>query len=243
MKRDDQLASPEKIIRRKLSDQVFDRLRDLIATGELPPGAPMPSERDLMERFGVGRPAVREALQHMHTMGLITISHGERSRVNELSADSVLNRVDDVARMLLSAEPEQLEHLKQARRMFECGLVRVAADLATAQDVRELRDLVEAQRARIGEPEAFVTADMAFHARLAQVSNNPILLATSQAMLRWLFQYHGVLLHWSGNEEITLREHAQIVDLIAARDGDGAVKAMQDHLDRSNPLYRHFSAG
>lgn len=235
-------ASPDRITRRKLSDQVFDRLREMMASGELPAGAPMPSERDLMERFGVGRPAVREALQHMQTMGLITISHGERSRVNELSAGSVLERVDDVARMLLSSEPEQLEHLKQARRMFECGLVRVAAENATAQDVRDLRELVGEQRARIGDPAAFVTADMAFHSRIAQISANPILVATSQSMLRWLFQYHGVLLHWSGREKITLHEHDDIVDLIAARDADGAVAAMQAHLDRSNPLYLHANA-
>ena len=64
--RESRPALPEKITRRKLSDQVFDRLRALIASGELQAGDPMPSERDLMERFGVGRPAVREALQHRH---------------------------------------------------------------------------------------------------------------------------------------------------------------------------------
>lgn len=240
--KEDQLARSDRIVRRKLSDQVFDRLRDLIASGELPPGAPMPSERDLMQRFGVGRPAVREALQHMHTMGLITISHGERSRVNELSAGSVLARVDDVARMLLSSEPDQLDHLKQARRMFESGLIRVAAESATAQDVTELRQLVTEQRARIGDAQAFVTADIAFHSRIARISANPILIATSQAMLRWLFQYHGVLLHWSGNEGITLQEHDRIVDLIAAHDPDGAIRAMQAHLDRSNPFYQHPNA-
>jgi GntR family transcriptional regulator, sialic acid-inducible nan operon repressor len=191
--------------------------------------------------LGEGRPAVREALQHMHTMGLVTISHGERSRVNELSAGSVLARVDDMARMLLSSEPEQLEHLKQARRMFEGSLVRVAAENATAQDVRDLRGLVGEQRARIGDAEAFVTADMAFHARIAQISANPILMATSQAMLWWLFQYQGVLLHWSRKETITLQDHDKIVDLIAARDANGAVAAMAAHLDRSNPLYRHHA--
>ncbi|MFC6462347.1 FCD domain-containing protein [Paracoccus aerius] len=86
---------------------------------------------------------------------------------------------------------------------------------------------------------AFVTADMTFHSRIAQISANPILVATSQSMLRWLFQYHGVLLHWSGREKVTLHEHDDIVDLIAARDADGAVAAMQAHLDRSNPLYLH----
>lgn len=239
MKLSDQPGDPDKIVRRKLSDQVFDRLRDLIASGEIPPGDPLPSERDLMERFGVGRPAVREALQHMHTMGLITISHGERSRVNALSADSVLSRVDDVARMLLSSEPAQLEHLKQARRMFESGMVRVAAEQATAEDVQDLRDLVAEQRRQMHDPAAFVTTDIAFHNRIAQVSANPILIATSQSMLRWLFQYHGGLLHWSGNEDTTLQEHETIVDLIAARDADAAVQAMQAHLDRSKQLYQH----
>ncbi|MDP5307112.1 transcriptional regulator NanR [Paracoccus spongiarum] len=239
MRKDDPSTGPDRIVRRKLSDQVFERLRELMASGELPPGAPMPSERDLMERFGVGRPAVREALQHMHTMGLITISHGERSRVNELSADSVLTRVDDVARMLLSSEPEQLEHLKMARRMFECGLVRVAAASAGPADVADLRDLVARQAGCIGDAEKFVTLDMAFHSRIAAVSGNPILVATSHSMLRWLFQYHGVLLHWSGNEDKTLVEHGQIVDLIEAGKSEGAVRAMEAHLNRSNLLYAH----
>ena len=50
------------IIRRKLSDEVFLRLKRLIVSGELQPGDEMPSERELMERFGVGRPAIREAM-------------------------------------------------------------------------------------------------------------------------------------------------------------------------------------
>lgn len=227
----------DKIIRRKLSDQVLERLQELMAKGELPPGAPMPSERDLMDRFGVGRPAVREALQHLHTMGLITISHGERSRVNELSAGSVLSRVDDVARMLLSSEPAQLEHLKEARRMFECGMVRTAVPLASPEDIAELRALVDQQRAQVGTPAEFVAMDIAFHNRIARITGNPILIATSQSMLRWLFQYHGMLLHWSGNEDVTIREHEGLVALMEDGDADAAVAAMRAHLDRSQGLY------
>lgn len=242
-RKDSQIAQPlpDKIVRRKLSDQVFDRLRELIARGELLPGDPMPSERVLMERFGVGRPAVREALQSMHTMGLITITHGERSRVNELSAGSVLDRVDEVARLLLSAEPGQLDHLKEARGMFECGVVRKAAEMAGDADIAELQALVHHQRAQLADRAAFVAADVAFHARIAAISGNPIIAAVSQAMLKWLFQYHDVLLHWSGKEELTLREHQEIVDLIAAHDGDGAARAMRAHLDRSNQLYQHHA--
>jgi DNA-binding FadR family transcriptional regulator len=231
----------DRIVRRKLSDQVMERLREMILSGSLGPGDPMPSERDLMKRFGVGRPAVREAMQTLHTMGLITISHGERTRVSELSADVVLRQIDTVARLLLSTSPENLEHLKEARRFFELGMVRQAAELASQADVAELRQLVDDQRAQLGDPRAFVQADIAFHMKVASISQNPIFLAVSQAMLSWVFHYHTDLLHWSGQEDVTLEEHSTIVDFIERKDPQGAEAAMRTHLDRSRKLYQHYS--
>ncbi|MER0237421.1 transcriptional regulator NanR [Fulvimarina sp. MAC8] len=228
----------DKIVRRKLSEQVLDKLRAMIRTGDLKAGDAMPSERALMERFGVGRPAVREALQSLHNSGLITIQHGERSRVNEINASTVLDQSDEIARFLLNSVPSNLEHLKQARRMFELGIVRVAAEKATEEDVGALRKLVTDQRLLFGtDPLPFITADMAFHARIAEIVGNPIISAVSVAMLRWLFEYHTTLLHWSGNEDVTLAEHDRIVDCIAAHDVEGAVANMRDHLDRSLSLY------
>jgi DNA-binding FadR family transcriptional regulator len=232
-------GSEDRIVRRKLSDQVLDRLREMIIRGELGPGDPMPSERELMERFGVGRPAVREALQSMQTMGLITISHGERSRVSPLSADVVFRQADAAARLLLSASPDNLESLKEARRLFELGMVRIAADRAKALDIAELRQLIADQRAELGDARAFIRGDMAFHARIARLSGNPIFAAVSEAMLNWLFTYHTDLLIWSGREQVTLREHARIVDCIEEGNGEHAVEAMRAHLDRSAEFYQH----
>ncbi|WP_157015609.1 transcriptional regulator NanR [Mesorhizobium xinjiangense] len=228
-----------KIVRRKLSDQVLERLREMIVRGELGPGDLMPSERDLMERFGVGRPAVREAMQSMHTLGLITISHGERARVSELSADLMFRQMDMVARMLLSSSPDNLEHLKEARRLFELGMVRIATRKAEPADIEELKSLVHAQRSKLGDAPAFIQADMAFHGKIAGLSGNPIFSAISDAMLNWLFNYHADLLHWSGQENVTLSEHDRIVACIAAGDPERAAEAMRSHLDRSNDLYRH----
>jgi DNA-binding FadR family transcriptional regulator len=232
-------SAEDKIVRRKLSDLVLERLEDLILSGEIPSGETLPSEHELMERFGVGRPAVREALQSLHTMGLITISHGERSRVNELTPDAVLRQGDAVARMLLNAATENLEELKQARCLFEIGMVRVGTPGISDAAVAELRALIEAQRACLGDPAAFIRADIAFHVRIAALSGNRILSAVSQAMLGWLFRFHSDLLIWSGHEDVTLAEHAAIVDALQAGDPDQAAAVMEAHLSRSNPFYKH----
>lgn len=227
----------EQISRQKLSEQVFDRLWEMIVTGELAPGDVMLSERALMERFGVGRPAVREALQTMANKGLITISHGERSRVNEINAGIAFEQVDDIAKLLLSVEPSNLEHLKQVRKILEFGTVRLAAQKCTAKDVVDLRNLNTNQRSNIENKKAFIQADIAFHMRIADITGNPLLHAITQAMLTWLFQYNRPLLLWSGHEEKTLSEHEQLIDALEKQDIDGAVNIMREHLNRSEALY------
>lgn len=232
-------AGEEKITRQKLSDQVFERLREMIVRGDLAPGDPMPSERELMKRFGVGRPAVREAMQIMHTQGLITISQGERSKVSELSADLAFRQMDMVARMLLSSSSDNLEHLKEARRLFEVGMVKIAAQSATPEDVADLKQLVDDQKKMLGSPSDFIRVDIAFHSKIASMSGNPIFAAVSDAMLSWLFNYHTDLLIWSGRENVTLEEHMEIVACIERGNAADAENAMRSHLDRSQDLYRH----
>jgi DNA-binding FadR family transcriptional regulator len=227
------------IIRRKLSDEVFDRLKALITTGELQPGDAMPSERDLMERFSVGRPAIREAMQQLSNMGLLTISHGERAKVRQPTAKSLFRQVDAAAHVMLSTSPDSLEHLKQARRFFERGMVREAATKATAQDIVELRDTLARQRANLGDSEAFINEDMRFHMQIAAITGNPLFEAVSEAMLGWLKEYHTEMLIWTGRENLTLAEHAEIIDRIASGNPDAAERSMTKHLDRSAALYVH----
>ena len=227
----------ERIIRRKLSDEVLERLLGLISGGSLKPGDTMPSERELMERFGVGRPAIREAMQSLANMGLVSISHGERARVQELTAQSIIRQVDQSAHIMLQRSSDSLDHLKQARLFFERGMVREAAAKATAEDVARLRAIVEEQRAALGKAEAFMAADMKLHTAIAAISGNPIFVSVSEAMLGWLKAYHTELLRWSGKENHTLAEHAEIIDAIETRDGDAAEAAMVRHLERSSGLY------
>lgn len=237
------MAKPlEPIIRRKLSEEVFDRLKAMIVSGELVPGDAMPAERELMARFGVGRPAVREAMQSLAGMGLIAINHGERARVLALTPESVVQQVNRAAEIMLLTSPEALDHLKEARILFERGVVRQAAERATPADVDALRTLLDLQRAALGTPENFVGADMRFHNRIAAICGNPILSAVSQSMLGWLKQYHTELLLWSGKENVTLAEHAEILEAIAAGKPEAAEAAMVLHLERARGLYVHQTA-
>lgn len=230
-------AALEPIHRQKLSDQVFDRLWRMIESGELAPGSAVPSERALMERFAVGRPAVREALQMLANKGVITISHGERSRVNELTAGVAIGQVDDIAKLLLSSQPSNLEDLKQARKVLELGSVRIASEICTPEDAAMLASLVERQRSLLGDDRAFIEADIAFHVQIARITGNAILETVTQAMLTWLFAYYKPLLHWQGRETTTLKEHQSLAELLAQRDTEGALRMMEAHLGRSDPLY------
>jgi DNA-binding FadR family transcriptional regulator len=227
----------EQIVRRKLSDEVFDRLERMITSGELKPGDEMPSERVLMERFGVGRPAIREAMQSLANKGLVNISHGERAKVLKLTAQSIFRQVDLTAKIMLSQSADSLEHLKSARIFFERGMAREAAARAQQADIDDLRAIIERQRRSLGNAEEFISADMQFHTRIAQVSGNPIFAAVSEAMLAWLKQYHTEMLIWTGKEKFTLVEHEEILDRLAANDADGAEAAVLKHLERSRSLY------
>ena len=226
---------PEQIVqRRKLSDEVRLRLLNLIASGELPPGSTMPSERELMARYRVGRPAVREAMQSLETMRLVSIRHGERARVVPLTPRSMLAQMHQSTRHLLATSPETRQHLESARQMFETGMVRRAAEAATKEDLERLRGALEEMEAEVGNPARFVAADIRFHNTLAEISGNPILQAVSEAMLQWLFEFHSELVRFPGREDVTLADHQEIYERVADHDAAGAERAMIDHLTRVN---------
>lgn len=227
----------EPISRRKLSDEVFDRLKRLIVEGEKKPGALMPSERELMLRFGVGRPAIREAMQQLAAMGLVEINHGERARVLQLTPQSLIRQVDQSAKIMLSQSADSLEHLKSARIFFERGMAREAALRATEKDIEGLTEILGEQRKSVGDAGRFMAADMRFHTQIACISHNPIFTAVSGAMLGWLKVYRSEMLFWSGREEVTLAEHEEIIGHLASGDADAAEQAMVRHLERSRSLY------
>jgi DNA-binding FadR family transcriptional regulator len=236
---DPAMNTAHKIIKRKLSDDVLGRLRELIDAGQFAPGDTFPSERELMERFGVGRPAIREAMQALQNAGLISVQQGQRPKVTEPTAIGIISQIDMAAQHLLSKSPSSLEHLKDARLLYETGLVCRAAEKATAEDHLKMKLALDLQeRFYRTEPDKFVEADIAFHIAIAEATKNPIFVATSRAMLGWLKQFNPKIVRLDGKEHITLDEHRKIYDFIVNHDPDGAAFAMTDHLNRSREIFR-----
>jgi DNA-binding FadR family transcriptional regulator len=232
--------STEPIPRRKLYQEVYDRLHERISSGEIPPGAHLPSERELMEAYEVGRPAVREALQALERSGIVEIVHGERARVVVPTAEGLIEQVTGGARHLLRSQPDTLEHLKDARVFLEVGIARLAATKATDVDIAQLRSRLAEHRASLANLDDFLAKDMAFHREIARISGNPILPAIVEAVFAWASEYYRSIVRAPGAENLTLAEHERIIDAIAARDPERAERAVREHLTRANELYRQL---
>jgi len=232
--------APTRISRRKLSTEVLDRLLARINAGEFPPGSRLPSERELMELFGVGRPSVREALQALERMGFITIVHGEGAQVNALSAQAIIGQMSEAVMFMLSNSDDMLGYLKEARLLFETSMVRLAAERATKADIEALGAALERHRASVDDPQRFLETDMAFHNAIAAVSHNPIYIAISRAMLDWLRKFHSEAVQTPGAEQLTYSEHAKLLELIAAHDADGAAEWLEMHVRRASRKYQRF---
>ena len=233
---------PEPVRRRKLYEEVTNGLLDYIQSEKLQPGDQLPSERELMTWFEVGRPTVREALQNLERLGFVTISHGERARISQLDFGRVFEQMGVTTQFLLNKSDKMMGEMKEARLMFERHMVRRAAETRTDEDVAALRDLVNQQTNAKEEQNAaqFMRCDMQFHTRIASVGGNSIYPAVSMAILSWLQKFYLDQLRVSGSEDLTIAEHVAIVDAIEQQDRDRAEAALSGHLNRSNELYQRF---
>jgi GntR family transcriptional regulator, sialic acid-inducible nan operon repressor len=231
-------TDPSPIRRRKLSDEVRERLLARINEGDLQPGDPLPSERELMAHFGVGRPAIREAMQQLASLGLIVVRHGDRPRLAAPRLDLLFEQLAVTMRHVLTHDESLLDQLKEARVAIESGSVRRAAQLRTDRDIETLRDILARQLLARTDPQAFMRWDGDFHAAIAAVGGNLVLSSLVRAVFDWLARFHTHAVRTSGLERLTLDEHEAILAAIAAGDPDAAARAMADHLTRANELYR-----
>jgi GntR family transcriptional repressor for pyruvate dehydrogenase complex len=215
--------------RRKRYEEIAEHLELSILSDRIAVGSRLPSERDLMEQFGVGRSTVREALFRLQRMGLITLSQGAPARAARPTAEAMVSELSGAARHFLSI-PDGVRHFQHARTMFEVSLAREAALRADDTKLARLSEALAANRAAIGNQERFIQTDLDFHATLARMTGNPIFTALTQALAEWLGKQREVSARGGATQMDVYEQHAAIYDAIAARDAVRAQQAMEDHL-------------
>ena len=213
----------------KLYEQVEQVLSDEIAEGIYKPGDPLPAERELMERFEVGRPSIREALFSLSKRGLIEMGSGRRPRVLEPSFDTIIHELDVIVRQVLNNK-SNIFHLMELRRILECALARKLAAEATQDQIQELQSKLDANEQALGHLGRFWKTDSEFHSTIARMNGNPVLPIIVDVILNWLIDNRRVTLSAPGSDMQAFSFHKKIFEAISSRDPDRAEKHMEDHL-------------
>lgn len=222
-------------------EQVAAHIEAQIVDGHLKPGDLLPPERDLQIAFGVGRPAIREALITLQKAGLVEIANGARARVQRATASHIFSGMAPAVRQMLST-PEGQREFQGARLFFECGLARNAARNATPEEISGLKAALDKNEAAIGDTPAFIATDIAFHLELAKIGHNSIFLALHDQISEWLREQRVVTLAANNQEQIAYAAHKAIYEAIAKRDPDGAEGAMLAHMQQlSQTFWRQVS--
>jgi DNA-binding GntR family transcriptional regulator len=207
------------------SEPAYAKLRDAIVNGQLQPNERL-VEADLSRSYGYARAAIRTALVLLEQEGLVAREPNRGARVRLISADEAIEITD-------------------AREALEGVAARYAAMRATDEDVADLHRIVAGMRELLDRGDLLGVSDEGdvLHRRMLQIASHET-IARLIAMLKSQtvrFQYRTILV--PGRPQEAFDEHAAIVEAIAARDPEGAERAMRAHIGRIRHTLVHHADG
>lgn len=212
-----------------LPDRIVKRLKDTIASGELAPGEQLPPETVLAKRFGVGRSTIREAKKALSLIGLLDVRVGTGSYVHRDAIRRLdLSRVFDESRI-------PLLEIFEGRKILEGGIVALAAERATPQDLLDMRLAVDrlAAAARADDVAGVFAADSSFHLALARAAHNGYLYRAFDETRGLLEAAVSSISHAPDNTDMAVASHRAVLAAIQARDVRRARVALLHHLQDS----------
>jgi DNA-binding FadR family transcriptional regulator len=218
-------------------EQVVDRLRGHIVSGEFPADQEMPPEAALCATLGVSRTVVREAMRILRAQGLVEVSQGKRPRVRPVDAKYVI----DGLTLLIQRTDASLLHLAELRRPMEGEIAALAAGRATSGQIERMEASI---RTLAAAPDlaAQVDADLLFHSILAEATGNPIFQLILQTI--WSLQRESrleTLAH--SRAAVAVQWHERILHAVRARDAERARAEMSAHIDASRKDLLDAGAG
>jgi DNA-binding FadR family transcriptional regulator len=219
----------------RLYRQIAGQLSALIASGEFPPGARLPSERELAVQLGVSRPSVREALIALEVEGKVDVRVGAGIFVATPRPVAVSTPV---------AEGQGPFELLRARWLIEGEIAQEAARNATPEELDAVRAAVRDMQKRQRSGHAADQADRNFHLAIAVATHNSALVSVVRDLWDqgrgaiWKRMEH----HFQTPELLAavVRDHVAILEALEERDGRRARAAMRRHLENVD---REFNRG
>lgn len=166
----------------RVFETVCDDIRHQVSRGFLRPGDKLPAERELAERLGVSRAAVREALRALEASGVLEFRAGVHGGafIREPSASGIRASVAD----MLALGKISLEHLSETRSSLLAFAIRLACERATDSDFRDIEDNIsETESYQDGQnPTAMIDAITEFYVLIGNASHNGVLKALIEAV-------------------------------------------------------------
>jgi GntR family transcriptional regulator, transcriptional repressor for pyruvate dehydrogenase complex len=216
------------IERKRLKDQIIDKLIAMMTDGKLKPGDKLPSETALMELFGVGRSSLREAIGALSLIGMLTVRPGHGTHVAPAAGDPLSH---PLRWGMFMGWREKLHEFIEARITLEQTLVGLAAERATEADIAEIRKGLNMLKASKLTKRVAIQADLVFHMAIANASHNSVLARfleeLRQPVKSWMEQKASLF----GGYDSVFEQHEAIFNAIQAGDPAKAQKAIREHLE------------
>lgn len=196
-----------------LSERAAHAIRELIVSLELPPGSPV-SERELMERLGLGRTPVREALRALAQEKLVEV-YPRRGIV------------------VAPVDVGDLAALSEARLSLESFAARCAAERATPEDRAIARQLLEAlpALADAGDERGLIELDQRIHRHVYRCAHNPFIESTLNEYYVLTLRIWFLALDRVARLDDAVAEHRELLQAICDADADRAEAVMRRHID------------
>lgn len=186
------------------------RLRLAILSLEFAPGEPI-SERTLEQHFKISRTPIREALFHLMRDGLV-IRDGRSYAVAPFDMAEITESFD-------------------FRDIVEPEATRLAVQHATDAEIEAIRGTLHAA-SDISATQSWLDMVLDFHLRCARLSRNRFLTNAMQDVTMRSLRARWLNFSSQGGQHRTLRDHEEILDFLAARDAEGAARAVRAHSAR-----------
>jgi GntR family transcriptional repressor for pyruvate dehydrogenase complex len=213
----------------RLYEQIVQQIEESILKGDLKPGDQLPAERDLAQRFGVSRTAVREAVKALREKGLVEAYSGRGTFITDGTSQAMRQSLDLVAKI---GQPEGSTHLAEVRAILEPEIAALAAIRAQESDLATMRDAVAIMDHAGQDPDAYIEADLDFHLALAEGAANPLILSLIDSIVGLLREQRLRIFKVPGGPERGQVHHKRILDAMERRDAADARSAMKAHLQQ-----------